>query len=124
MLALAVQQTQTIKLGTGVAIAGTRIAPVTAPSIATINRLEPGRTFLGYGTGNTAMRLMRHKPIQLVEFAHDLRVIRALLRGEETEFTWRGQASVIKLMMMELDFIDIEHPIPIYVSGFGLRRRR
>lgn len=119
VLALAAQQTRSIKLGTGVAIAGTRIVPVTAHSIATINRLAPWRTFLGIGTGNTAMRIMGHKPLRLKEFAHDLRVIRALLKGEEVEFTWRGQTSVIKLMMPELDFIDIEHPIPIYVSGFG-----
>ena len=119
VLALAAQQTRTIKLGTGVAVAGTRIAPVTAHSIATINRLAPGRTFLGIGTGNTAMRIMGHKPLRLREFTHDLRVIRSLLKGEEVEFNWRGQTSMIKLMMPELDFIDIEHPIPMYVSGFG-----
>ncbi len=119
VLALAAQQTRTIKLGTGVSIAGTRIAPVTAHSIATINRLAPGRTFLGIGTGNTAMRLMGHKPLGLKEFAHDLGVIRALLRGEEAEFTWRGQTSTIQMLMPEYQFIDVEHPIPIYVSGFG-----
>ena len=68
VLALAAQQTRTIKLGPGVAVAGTRLAPVTAHSIATINRLAPGRTFLGIGTGNTAMRLMGHKPMPLHEF--------------------------------------------------------
>ena len=119
VLALAAQQTRTIKLGTGVAIAGTRLAPVTAHSIATINRLAPGRTFLGIGTGNTAMRLMDHKPIRLKEFAHDLRVIRALLKGEDAEFTWRGHTSTVRMMMPELNFIDLNHPIPIYVSGFG-----
>ncbi|MBI4083423.1 MAG: LLM class flavin-dependent oxidoreductase [Candidatus Lambdaproteobacteria bacterium] len=39
VLALAAQQTRTIKLGVGVAVAGLRLAPVTACSIATINRL-------------------------------------------------------------------------------------
>ena len=58
VLALAAQQTRTINIGTGVSVAGTRIAPVTAHSIATINRLAPSRTFLGIGTGNTAMRIM------------------------------------------------------------------
>ena len=43
VLALAAANTQRIKLGTGVAIAGTRIAPVTAHSIASINQLAPGR---------------------------------------------------------------------------------
>ena len=38
-LALAAQQTRSMRIGTGVSVAGTRIAPVTAHSIATINRL-------------------------------------------------------------------------------------
>ena len=46
-------------------------------------------------------------------------MIRALLNGDEVEFTWRGQTSVIQMAMPELDFIDLNHPIPIYVSGFG-----
>ena len=44
--ALVAQQTCRIKVGPGVAIAPTRLAPVTANAIATINRLAPGRTFL------------------------------------------------------------------------------
>ncbi len=119
VLALAAQQTRTIRLGTGVAVAGVRLAPVIAHSIATINRLVPGRTFLGIGTGNTAMRLMGQKPLRLQDFAHDLGVIRALLRGEDAEFTWRGQTSTVRLMMPEYAFIDIASPIPIYVSSFG-----
>ena len=58
VLALATQQSRSIRLGTGVAVAGLRLAPVTANGIATINRLAPGRTFLGIGTGNTAMRML------------------------------------------------------------------
>ncbi|MBK6657480.1 MAG: LLM class flavin-dependent oxidoreductase [Proteobacteria bacterium] len=51
VLALAAHHTSRIELGTGVAITGTRIAPVTAHSIASIAELAPGRTFLGLGTG-------------------------------------------------------------------------
>lgn len=119
VLALAAQQTRKIKLGTGVSVAGTRLAPVTANSIATINRLAPGRTFLGIGTGNTAMRLMGHKPMRLKEFADYLRVLRGLLRGEEVNFTWQGQTMPIQFLMQDHKFINVEHPIPIYVSGFG-----
>ena len=42
ILALAASNTSRIRLGTGVAIASTRLAPVTAHSIATINALAPG----------------------------------------------------------------------------------
>ncbi len=100
-------------------VAGTRLAPVTANSIATINRLAPSRTFLGIGTGNTAMRLMGHKPMRLREFGDYLRVLRGLLRGEEVDFTWQGQTLPVQFLMQDHKFIDVEHPIPIYVSGFG-----
>lgn len=41
VLALAAERTRTIRLGTGLAVAGLRLAPVVANSIATINRLAP-----------------------------------------------------------------------------------
>lgn len=50
-MALAAASTKRIKLGTGVAIAGTRIAPVTAHSVASINQIAPGRVFLESGPG-------------------------------------------------------------------------
>lgn len=68
VLALAAYQTQRIRIGTGVAVPGLRLAPVTANVIATINRLAPGRTFLGIGTGNTAMRAMGQRPMGVKAF--------------------------------------------------------
>src|SRR5215475_2549020 len=85
-MALAAQNTKRIKLGTGVAIAGTRIAPVTAHSIASINQLAPGRVFLGLGTGHTAMRVMGMDPVKAGAFREYMRVLRALLHGEEVDF--------------------------------------
>jgi len=46
-MALAVKETAKIKLGTQVAVAAMRAAPVTVHSIASINKLAPGRTVLG-----------------------------------------------------------------------------
>ncbi len=37
-------------------------------SIAIINAIAPGRTFLWVGTGNTAMRIMGKKPHRIAEF--------------------------------------------------------
>jgi 5,10-methylenetetrahydromethanopterin reductase len=67
-LALAADRTSRIQIGTGVAVSGTRPAPVTAASIATINAIAPGRTFLGVGAGNTARRIMGKKPHRIAEF--------------------------------------------------------
>lgn len=119
VLALAAERTRTIRLGTGVAIAGTRTAPVTAHSIATINRLAPGRTFLGIGTGNTALRLMGQRPIKLAEYGEFLRVVRALLAGEEVDYTFGSHTAPTAFQMPELGFIALQPRIPIYVSGFG-----
>jgi alkanesulfonate monooxygenase SsuD/methylene tetrahydromethanopterin reductase-like flavin-dependent oxidoreductase (luciferase family) len=120
-LALAAANTTRIKLGTGVAIPGTRIAPVTAHSIASINRLAPGRTFLGIGTGHTAMRVMGMDPMKVRDFREYLRVVRRLLAGEEVEYTLHGVTRAIRFLHLDLKFIDIEHPIPIYVAANGPR---
>lgn len=118
-LALAATRTSRIQLGTGVAVAATRPAPVTAASIGTINRLAPGRTFLGIGTGNTAMRIMGHKPMRIAEFDDYLTSLAPLLRGEEASVEWRGERSLVRHIMAEDGFVDFEHEIPLYVSGFG-----
>jgi len=118
-LALVAQQTRTLRIGTGVAIASTRLAPVTANAIATINRLAPGRVFLGLGTGNTAMRLMGQPPMKLAEFAEYIRVVRALLAGERVDYTHRGHTAPIELLQRDFGFYALEPRIPIYVSGFG-----
>ncbi len=119
VLALAAANTTRIKLGTGVAIAGTRIAPVTAHSIASINQLAPGRTFLGIGTGHTAMRVMGQKPMPLGEFREYLRVVRELLAGKAVEYTYRERTREIQFLHRDRHFINLEHPIPIYVAANG-----
>lgn len=116
-LALAADRTSTIKLGTGVAVSGTRPAPVNAASIATINALAPGRTFFGIGTGNTAMRVMGKPPHRIAEFDEYLHTLRPLLRGEEAEF--EGQA--IRHIMPDKGFVNFEDEIPLYISGFAPR---
>lgn len=120
-LALAAQQTRKINIGTGVSVVGTRVAPVTAHSIATINRLAPGRTFLGLGTGNTAQRLMGQRPVLMKEYEEYLRVLRALLHGEEVDYTYKGKTFPIKFLMQDLKFMECDPPVPMHVSGFGPR---
>ena len=117
VLALAAENTSRIKLGTGVAIPGTRLAPVTAHSIASINRLAPGRVFLGIGTGHTAMRVMGMPPMPVGAFRDYLRVVRALLRGDEVDYTHDGVTRAIRFLHLDLGFIALDPPIPIYVAA-------
>src|SRR5579863_598064 len=123
-LALAAVNTKRIKIGTGVAIAGTRIAPVTAHSIASINQLAPGRVFLGIGTGHTAMRVMGQSPMPIEEFRECLRVVRKLLAGEAVEYTYRGRTREIQFLHRDRHFINLDNPIPIYVAANGPRACR
>jgi alkanesulfonate monooxygenase SsuD/methylene tetrahydromethanopterin reductase-like flavin-dependent oxidoreductase (luciferase family) len=118
-LALAAHNTSRIKLGTGVAIPGVRIAPVTAHSIASINRIAPGRVFLGIGTGHTAMRVMGMDPMKIRAFREYLRVVRALLRGEEVELTLNGVTRTTRFLHLDRGFINIHDPIPVYVAANG-----
>ena len=118
-MAVAAGRTSRIKLGTGVSIVDTRIAPVTAHSIATINVLAPGRTFLGVGNGFTAYRLMARNPARLVEFEAFLDTTRRLLQGEEAAFTHRGKTTDVAFQMADLGFVNVTDPVPIHVSAFG-----
>jgi len=118
-LALAAVNTKRIRIGTGVAITGTRIAPVTAHSIASIHQLAPGRVFLGIGTGHTAMRVMGQDPMPLKEFREYLRVVRELLAGREVDYTYNGQTRNIAFLHRDRHFINVDQPIPIYVAANG-----
>jgi alkanesulfonate monooxygenase SsuD/methylene tetrahydromethanopterin reductase-like flavin-dependent oxidoreductase (luciferase family) len=116
-LALAADRTSRIRIGTGVAVTGTRPAPVTAASIATIHALAPGRTFLGVGAGNTALRVMGRKPQRIAEYDRYLETLRPLLRGEEAEC----DGVPIRHIMPDRGFARFDPEIPLHVSGFGPR---
>ena len=117
-LALAATRTSRINLGTGVAVSGTRPAPVNAAGIATINALAPGRTFCGVGSGNTAMRIMGKKPHRIKEFDEYLGVLKPLLSGAEAV---NDDGQPIVHIMPDEGFVNFAAPIPLYVSGFGPR---
>ena len=119
VLALAAQATRRMILGTGVNVPALRQAPAVANGIATINRLAPGRCIIGLGTGHTAVRMLGQRPMKLAPFREYVHVVRGLLRGEEVEHTVDGETHRIRFQMREHRFIDLEHPIPVYIAAFG-----
>lgn len=118
-LAVAAQRTRRIKLGTGVAIAGTRIAPVTAAAIATINQLAPGRAFLGLGTGHTAMRIMGQDAMPQREFQRYARTVRDLLDGKHTMYEYGGAAKDITFIHQGQGYYELEPRIPMHIAAAG-----
>ena len=119
MMALAAQATTKIRLGTGIAVPGLRIAPVTAHSIASVNQIAPGRVFLGIGVGGSGARVVGQKPMRLAQFDEYLRVLRGLLNGEEVDYTAEGATSSIRFMNAGAGFRNVEQRIPIYVAANG-----
>ncbi len=118
-MALAAHSTKKIKIGTGVAVPTTRMAPVIAHSIATVAQLAPGRVELGVGNGNTARLTMGLRPVPLDKMKKEIRTIQALLRGDECLHDFNGEKRLIKLLHPDRGFINLEHKIPLTLSAFG-----
>lgn len=118
-MAVAARETRRIRLGTGVAVPSTRMAPVIAHSIATVAQLAPGRVELGVGNGNTARLTMGLRPVPLGRMKREIRTIQALLRGEEVMHDCEEESHLIKLLHRDQGFINLDHPIPLTLSAFG-----
>ena len=121
LLALAAQRTHSIRLGVGVAVAGLRAAPEVANAIASINAIAPGRTFLGLGTGNTAMRTLGQRPMGLRPFAQYIRVVRGLLAGGAVDYESSDGAHEIRFQNPNFAYVTLDPPVPVEVAGFGPR---
>ena len=119
VLTMAALKTSTMKLGTGVAVPGLRLAPVVANGIATINRIAPGRVFVALGTGNTAMRMLGRRPMRVKDFANYIKVVRGLIRGEEVDFPEDGVNHKVRFMLLDKGYVNVKDPIPLYLAGDG-----
>ncbi len=113
LLAAAARATERITLGTLLANPMNRHPSVTASSIATIDELAPGRTVLGWGVGDTAVRLAGLRPARVAELESSTRMMRALLDGEGVEV---GAAQPARL--------PHHRPVPIWIAAGGPRTLR
>lgn len=118
-MALCATTTRSIKIGIGVTNPLTRIPPVTANAVATLNALAPGRAILGFGTGNNAMRAMGMRPARMSELREAIHVCRKLLAGEQVDYTFDGRTRAIALLDPQGGWYNIADPIPIYVAAGG-----
>lgn len=113
------QATQRIGLGTAVTAIVHRYNPVVvAQQIATLAEMNPGRTFLGVGSGEAMNEVMAgmdwpEPAEQLARTEEALQIITRLLDGEKVTFD--GQYFRAKDAQL---FLDFERP-PVYLSAFG-----
>ena len=118
-LALCAVNTKKIRLGPGVTNPASRIAPMTACSIASINALAPGRVILGIGTGNTARRTLGMPAARLDVLREHVRVCRDLLGGKTTRYQEGERRRMVKFLNPKSGAINIQKKVPIYVSASG-----
>jgi 5,10-methylenetetrahydromethanopterin reductase len=83
VLALAAARTKTIGLGPAALVPSLRHPVVTAAALATLAGLAPGRVSTAFGTGLTGRMMLGERPLRWAEVEEFVRVVRALLRGEE-----------------------------------------
>ena len=110
LLAAAAQATESIHLGTLLVNPITRHPSVTASSIATIDELAPGRVALGFGAGDTAVRLSGLRPARVAEMEGAIVLMRRLLAGEEVEVGAERPA-----------YLPFHRPVPLWLTAGGPR---
>ncbi len=110
LLAAAAQSTSSIQLGTLLVNPITRHPSVTASSIATIDELAPGRVALGFGAGDTAVRLSGLRPARVAEMEDAIVLMRALLAGEQIEVGAERPA-----------YLPFHRPVPVWLTAGGPR---
>ena len=97
--------TKRMVVGPMVTNPGTRDWTVTASHFATLNDMFGNRTICGIGRGDSAMRVIGHKPTKLATLSESMKVIKDLAEGRETtyngtqqQFPW-AQESELKILM-------------------------
>ncbi len=120
-LALVAANTKKIKMGPGVTNPSSRIAPLTASAIATINAIAPGRVILGIGTGNTARRTLGMPAAKVAEMREYIEVVRGLIAGKVVPYREGERHRQIRFLNPKAGWINIKDKIPIYIAASGIK---
>jgi len=114
MLTAIAGATRRLQIGPYVTNPLTRHPSVTASTMATLNVMSGGRAFLGYGRGDSAVKVLGWKPSKWKEYEQSIRDIRAWMRGDPVEV--EGAPGPIAI-----PWAKGESEIPIDIGVFGPR---
>ena len=117
LLAFAARATERIVLGTLLDTPVIRHPAAIASAIATVAELAPGRTLLGLGVGDTAVRLNGLAPARVATLERAVNAIRALLEGRELDV---GAARPARLRHAPSATANV----PVWVAAQGPRALR
>ncbi|MDA1099254.1 MAG: LLM class flavin-dependent oxidoreductase [Proteobacteria bacterium] len=106
------QATSSVMIGPSVTNPLTRHPAVMASAIASVQELSGGRAMFGIGTGDSAIYNLNERPGGLRGLRDYVLALRALLRGEPTQFA--GREIHTKWIAEQAG-----NPVPIYISAEG-----
>jgi alkanesulfonate monooxygenase SsuD/methylene tetrahydromethanopterin reductase-like flavin-dependent oxidoreductase (luciferase family) len=112
-LTLAALHTTRVRLGPTVTNPRTRHPLIVANLAASLERLAPGRSFLGLGTGFSGVRHVGARPATLAGLARNAATIRGLLAGDTVE----AEGAQINLRLPPA-------PVPLLLAGSGPKSLR
>ena len=118
MLAAAAASTKRIGLGVLVTNPVMRDVTATVASAATLESLAPGRTLLGYGAGDTAVRLAGKQPARVQTIEQAVADARTLLHGAPLEMGAREPARSRPARLQP------QGPAPVWVAAGGPKTLR
>ncbi|MBT3822973.1 MAG: LLM class flavin-dependent oxidoreductase, partial [Nitrospinaceae bacterium] len=107
-LAVAIQNTSTVKIGPGVTNPVLHDDSVAASTIATLDELSGGRVLFGIGSGDTPVYTLGRKMARLATMRTSIHRIRSLVRGEVVEYEEGVNVNIWS-----------KRDIPIYTSAEG-----
>jgi probable F420-dependent oxidoreductase len=114
LFGLIAARTRRVRFGPCVTNPATRHPTVTASAAATLSQLSGGRFDVGIGRGDSAQRVIGHRPVTLAELQGACVLIRELAAGRAAEvdgaavrLSWAGP-----------------HEVPIWVAGYGPKALR
>lgn len=107
-ISIALWETETLRLGTGVTNAQTRHLSVTANTAATLADMSGGRFLLGLGAGDSAVFPLGWKPSKVADLEAAIPALRTLVRG--------GSAGHAGGPPVHLSFAPAVPP-PVYLSA-------
>ena len=112
-MAITAQNTKSIPFGPRVTNPLTRHPAVTASGIATLDEMAPGRTFVGIGTGDSALAAIGEKGVNLKTLREYVVAVRGLMAGEVINY--RGK---------DMRLAWAKGKIPIHISAHGPKTLR
>ena len=111
VMALAADQTSTIKLGHMVTNPAIRDPTVLASAYATLQDISNGRMIMGVGRGDSSVRYVGRKPMKVADFEEALQMVKPFMNGKEV--TWNDKQLQLKWVRPELPEIEM------HVAGYG-----